>query len=104
MQYQCYCGTRLSNVLVPNDIQLRVYTDFEWEEVLNNDLVEDIPLPKYDVWCCTNCKRIIFFDGLKVEMVYKLEYDECTEIIRRVELTDFYSSITVKSDAIVMAL
>ncbi|RCW40852.1 hypothetical protein DFP97_1297 [Paenibacillus prosopidis] len=74
MQYQCYCGTRLSNVLVPNDTQLRVYTDFEWEEVLNNDLVEDIPLPKYDVWRCTNCKRIIFFDGLKVEMVYKLEY------------------------------
>ena len=45
----CTCGAELSNHEAPNDIQLRVYTDREWEEIFNCDNIIPwrIPLPKY---------------------------------------------------------
>ena len=35
----CTCGAELSNHEVPNDIQLRVYTDREWDEIFDCNIV-----------------------------------------------------------------
>ena len=74
---ECRCGKLLSNTLVPNNIELRVYTDEEWDSILQNDTIETwkIPLPVYDVWKCPECERIyVFKSGVdKAMKVYKLE-------------------------------
>ncbi|MCL1807349.1 MAG: hypothetical protein FWG31_06575 [Oscillospiraceae bacterium] len=73
----CICGEYLSNSLAPNDIQLRVYTDKEWDAILEQDVIESwkFPLPTYDVWRCPKCKRIhAFLDGPdKLATVYIIE-------------------------------
>lgn len=73
----CTCGAQLTNNEAPNDIQLRVYTDREWEEIFNCDNIEPwrIPLPKYDVWRCPICKSIYVYEDDKESpiMVYRLE-------------------------------
>ena len=58
--FWCECGERLTTVMAPNDIELRVYTDKEWDNVINLGVVDtiDIPLPKHDAWLCPKCKRI----------------------------------------------
>ena len=60
---ECRCGEVLSITAVPNDVQLRVYTDIEWVEIEKNDMVEmwEFPLPKYDVWKCPKCERIYVY-------------------------------------------
>ena len=73
----CKCGEVLSNSMSPNDIQLRLYTDKEWDSIMEKDTIETwkIPLPAHDVWKCPNCKRIyIFEDGVdKPAKIYNLE-------------------------------
>jgi hypothetical protein len=73
----CKCGETLSNTMVPNDIQLRVYTDKEWDKILEQDTIESwkFPLPTYDVWRCPKCERIyVFKEGYGPPIkVYKLE-------------------------------
>jgi hypothetical protein len=51
---QCKCGEVLSNRMVPNDIELRVYTDREWDEIVDMGEIDpvNIPQPKMDVWRC----------------------------------------------------
>ncbi|MBC9786601.1 hypothetical protein H1S01_19335 [Heliobacterium chlorum] len=75
--YLCKCGKKLSNTNSPNDIELRVYTDREWDLILQNDVIEplQIPFPKYDVWKCPKCERIYFFDwdSGKPTKIYALE-------------------------------
>lgn len=76
-RFQCKCGEFLSTTEVPNDVQLRIYTDREWDDIINCEVLDPvaIPFPKYDVWCCLKCKRIYFFDweyGNPIK-VYKLE-------------------------------
>jgi hypothetical protein len=50
----CTCGMELSNHEVPNDIELVVYTDKEWDKICDCDTLEPwmIPRPKYKVWRC----------------------------------------------------
>lgn len=43
MKYKCKCGEILSNSSTPNDIELRVYTEAEFEDILNLESVDDIP-------------------------------------------------------------
>lgn len=72
----CKCGEILSNVLVPNNVQLRVYTDKEWDEIINmGNLIDPvtIPFPRYDVWRCSQCERIYVFDENIVIKTYVLE-------------------------------
>jgi len=59
----CICGEVLSNSAAPNDVQLRVYTDREWDKILDTETIETwkIPTPKYDVWRCPKCERIYIF-------------------------------------------
>ena len=61
---KCKCGNLLSNSMVPNDIELRVYTDREWEEKINLGMIDsiNIPLPKYNVWRCPKCERIYVYN------------------------------------------
>ena len=73
----CRCGNRLSNVQCPNDVQLYVYTDAEWDAIINMGVIDpiDIPSPKYDVWRCPKCGRIyVYGDGYGEPIaVYTLE-------------------------------
>ena len=73
----CTCGAQLSNSEAPNDIQLRVYTDREWDEIFDCDSIQPwmIPEPKYDVWRCPICKRIyVYGDNKELPiMIYRLE-------------------------------
>lgn len=75
----CKCGYILSTTQAPNDIQLRVYTDKEWEKILDCDIIEPwkIPFPKYDVWKCPKCNRIyVFEEGKDIPiMKYIMEED-----------------------------
>lgn len=78
-RFQCKCGEGLSNSMAPNDVQLRVFTDREWDSILNmGDSIDplDIPDPKYDVWRCTKCERVyVFNEDNTVKKVYALEQD-----------------------------
>jgi hypothetical protein len=73
----CKCGEVLSTTLAPNDVQLRVYSDKEWDNIIQHDSIDPltIPFPKYDVWRCNNCERIYVFDWEygKVIKTYVLE-------------------------------
>ena len=73
----CACGTELSNHETPNDIELVVYTDIEWNEICNCDSIQPwmIPTPKYEVWRCPVCKRIYVYEDSDESpiMVYRLE-------------------------------
>ena len=71
----CKCGEVLTNSLAPNDIELRVYTDIEWDEIINCDVIDPImiPFPKNEVWRCPKCERIYVFDGDTVIKIYGLE-------------------------------
>ena len=78
MRMLCKCGETLSTTAVPNDVELRVYTDGEWDKILENDMIETIkiPFPKYDVWRCPKCERVYVMDwgyGKPPIKVYKLE-------------------------------
>lgn len=72
---QCKCGETLSNSLAPNDVELRVYTDREWDEIINMGQIDaiDIPFPKREVWRCPKCERIYVFEGDTVKKTYVLE-------------------------------
>lgn len=73
---QCKCGVTLSNSLSPNDVELRVYTDKDWDDIINLGDLSDpvtIPTPKYEVWRCANCERIYVFDGDTVIKRFVLE-------------------------------
>lgn len=59
---ECRCGNILSNSKCPNDVQLRVYTDREYEELLGLKSISEIFPPKIDVWRCYQCERIYVFD------------------------------------------
>ena len=41
----CKCGNRLSNSSAPNDIQYHVYSDREWDKILEHDFIEMIKFP-----------------------------------------------------------
>lgn len=73
----CKCGEVLTNTLSPNDIELVVYTDKEWEEIMSVDNINtwEINIPENSVWRCPKCERIyVFKKGCnKAFKVYKLE-------------------------------
>lgn len=76
-RFLCKCGETLSNSLAPNGIEFKVYTDKEWDEIINSDCIDPlmIPSPKYDVWHCPSCERIYVFRSGKNEPIkrYVLE-------------------------------
>jgi hypothetical protein len=76
-RFLCRCGEVLSNSQVPNDIELRVYTEREWDEITNHEMIDPItiPLPEYEVWRCPKCERIYVFEGANETAIkiYKLE-------------------------------
>jgi hypothetical protein len=58
----CTCGAKLDNHEAPNDIELVVYTDKEWDEICNCDSIEPwmIPSPKYEVGVAPFVKEYMF--------------------------------------------
>jgi hypothetical protein len=75
-RFECRCGTVLSNSLVPNDVELRVYTDREWDEYMIGDSIDPvtIPRPQYDVWKCSVCGRVNVFKGNSLIRTYIVEF------------------------------
>lgn len=77
MRMTCSCGAMLNDHEIPNDTQLTVYTDKEWDKICDCDNIEPwmIPLPTYDVWRCPRCKSIYVYEYDKPSpiMVYRLE-------------------------------
>ena len=76
-RFNCKCGEVLSNSMAPNEIELRVYTDKEWDEIMAVDTINtwEIPMPQKDIWKCPTCQRLYVFDkgSDKASAVYKLE-------------------------------
>lgn len=72
-RFTCKCGNLFSNSACPNDIQLTVFTDPEFDEILKLDSVYDIPLPENDWWKCPLCERIYVFDRGTLIRTYSLE-------------------------------
>lgn len=74
--FKCYCGKVLSNSHSPNNIQLVVFTDYEWEQtqekIKYGEDVFDVE-PKYDVWMCPNCSNVYVFDGNQVIKTFILQ-------------------------------
>jgi hypothetical protein len=79
---ECKCGKLLWNGESPNEVQLWVYTDREWNSILEKDVFEawNVPFPSNDVWRCAQCERIYVFpkkadeNGRRTAIkVYKLE-------------------------------
>ena len=75
--FMCRCGYGLSNQLAPNDVELTVYTDREWDDIIALGKIEDtieIPHPKYSIWRCPKCERVyVFGSDNRVKKVYALE-------------------------------
>lgn len=63
-RFLCKCGETLSNSLSPNEIQYKVFSDQEWDDIINMGEVDSIDLPdsKFDVWKCPKCGRLHIFD------------------------------------------
>lgn len=76
-RFQCKCGETLSNSMAPNDVQLKVFTDREWDDIINVGMIDsvDLPDPKYDIWRCQKCERIYVFghNSNNVIKTYALE-------------------------------
>ncbi|WP_083938152.1 hypothetical protein [Paenibacillus daejeonensis] len=76
-RFQCKCGKILSNTQCPNEIELHVFSDFQYEEIttLKPDEYGYINLPEtlFDVWRCPTCERMHIFDGAKLVKTYKIE-------------------------------
>ena len=72
--FLCKCGFRMSNSAAPNEVQYRVYSDIEWDQIMRSDTIETrkIPAPKWDVWKCSECQRVYVFDkNGKVDAIFK---------------------------------
>ena len=73
----CKCGAEWSNRAAPNDIEVAVYTDQEWEKICDCESIQPwmIPSPRYEVWRCPKCKRVyVYEDGNESPvMIYQLE-------------------------------
>ena len=73
----CKCGNPLRAAQSPNDVQLIVYTDREWDHLMDLESIEPwrIPLPAHEVWQCPRCHRIYVFEenSDKVFRTYCLE-------------------------------
>lgn len=72
--FYCKCGQRMSSVQVPNDTEWRVYSDKEWDEIINIGMMDsvDIPFPNLEVWRCTKCERVYVFKDNKLIKYYVL--------------------------------
>lgn len=64
-KFECNCGNILSNSRSPNDIEYHVYSDFEWNKILANNVIDSIsiPRPQYEVWKCPKCQRLYIFEN-----------------------------------------
>ncbi|MCS1350900.1 hypothetical protein [Mechercharimyces sp. CAU 1602] len=58
----CKCGEVLSNRESPNDIQLHIFTDKEWEEIIAKGQIETVELliSEVDIW---RCPSDVFHEG-----------------------------------------
>ena len=62
-RYLCKCGKEMSNTLCPNDIQYKIFSDKEWDDIINIGDIDtvDLPDPTVDVWRCPECERVYIY-------------------------------------------
>lgn len=72
-KYLCDCGNLLSNTSVPNEVQLRVYTDEEYWRLMGAESASDLISPSIDVWKCAMCERLFVFKKGSLYKKYKLD-------------------------------
>jgi hypothetical protein len=79
--FYCKCGDRLNNVQAPNDTEWIVYSDREWDRILEVDTINtwEIPSPNVEVWRCPKCERVYVFKDNRLIKYYVLHsIDEFT--------------------------
>ena len=56
-KFGCKCGFLLSNTESPNNVEYRVYSDHEWDVIVNQEIIDPIRIPRpiFDVWKCPKC-------------------------------------------------
>jgi len=63
--------------MAPNDVELKFFSDREWDSIINLGEIDsvDLPDPAQDVWKCFACERIYFFkpNSDEIDKVYVLE-------------------------------
>lgn len=71
----CKCGAERMEGQDSKENEFLVYTDFEWDKICTDDIIEprNIQPPRYSVWRCPKCERIMVYEGEKLAMVYVLE-------------------------------
>lgn len=78
-RFPCRCGNTLSNGMAPNDVELKIFTDREWDDIINLGMVDsvDLPDPKHDAWRCPICQRVYVFheNNGSLWRVYSLEME-----------------------------
>lgn len=74
-KFGCKCGFLLSNTESPNKIEYKVYSDCEWDMIINQETIDpiNIPQPIFDVWKCPKCERVYIFKNDEVYRVYMVE-------------------------------
>jgi len=72
--FYCKCGDRLNDVQAPNNIEWRVYSDKEWDDIINIGMMDsvDIPFPNVEVWRCPKCERVYVFKDNQLIKYYVL--------------------------------
>jgi hypothetical protein len=75
--FKCVCGNVMNNQVAPNDTELHVYTDNEWDNIVNLGMMNsvEIPRPSLDVWKCTGCQRIYIFGENRLIKRYAIEWE-----------------------------
>ncbi|MDR6884015.1 hypothetical protein [Bacillus sp. 3255] len=74
--FRCSCGKVLSNSVSPNEVQLVIFSDGEWENI-QEKVKEGADIfdfePQFDVWRCPFCENIYYFKGKELIKSYVLK-------------------------------
>ncbi|MCL2015556.1 MAG: hypothetical protein FWG68_04845 [Defluviitaleaceae bacterium] len=75
---KCRCGKIVRDAANEgsnaNDVQLYIYNDYEWDEIMGMGVTDTFDLPEpAEIWRCPTCERMYFFENNKVVKTYALE-------------------------------
>lgn len=82
-KFQCECGTILSSVGSPNNVEHYILNDYQMESLELEDTCDKIFDLAISVWKCYDCKRLTFFDEInRVTHVYTMEKEVSPEDLK----------------------
>ena len=76
-RFNCVCGHVMNNQLAPNDVELHVYSDIEWDRIINMNIIDplELPSPSVEVWKCPKCQRVYIFKNNYLIKRYVIEWE-----------------------------